>query len=173
MASQSGWFEGEDLSRHDKWLCMMYPRLSLLKELLSKDGGIFISIDYNEEANLKLLMNEIFGENNYRNTFIISRIKKNIQERERVKSVNLGHNSVLFYAKSEKCLIKPPTKKQDKSLRWHAFDAPGIRPTMEYDLFGFKPPRNRHWMYSESRATDMINKGLLRPNPKRKATIST
>ncbi len=42
--------EGEDLSRHDKWLCMMYPRLDLLKEFLSEDGAIFVSIDYNEEA---------------------------------------------------------------------------------------------------------------------------
>lgn len=53
--------EGEDLSRHDKWLCMMYPRLKLLHRLLAEDGVIFISIDDNEQANLKLLMDEIFG----------------------------------------------------------------------------------------------------------------
>jgi len=54
--------EGEDLSRHDKWCCMMYPRLKLLHKLLSEDGGIiFISIDDNELANLKVLMDEIFG----------------------------------------------------------------------------------------------------------------
>jgi adenine specific DNA methylase Mod len=41
--------EGEDLTRHDKWLCMMYPRLKLLREFLTEDGGIFVSIDYNEE----------------------------------------------------------------------------------------------------------------------------
>lgn len=158
--------EGEDLTRHDKWLCMMYPRLQLLKKLLSRDGAIFISIDYNEESNLRLLLNEIFGENNYRNTFVVSRIKKNIKEREEVKAVNFGHNSILFYAKSNKCLIIPPTKKQEKEIRWHAFDAPGIRKTMEYDLFGFKPPKNRHWMYSEERALEMINKGGLRPNPR-------
>src|SRR6218665_171984 len=53
--------EGEDLNRHDKWLCMMYPRLKLLHHLLSEDGTIFISIDDNELANLKVLMDEIFG----------------------------------------------------------------------------------------------------------------
>lgn len=54
--------EGDDLSRHDKWCCMMYPRLKLLHKLLSDDGGIiFISIDDNELANLKVLMDEIFG----------------------------------------------------------------------------------------------------------------
>lgn len=57
--------ESEDLSRHDKWLCMMYPRLKLLHKLLADDGAIFISIDDNEQANLKLICDEIFGKNNY------------------------------------------------------------------------------------------------------------
>lgn len=56
--------EGEDLSRHDKWLCMMYPRLKLLQKLLSKEGVIFISIDDHEVHNLILLTNEIFGIQN-------------------------------------------------------------------------------------------------------------
>ncbi|MDY4830577.1 MAG: site-specific DNA-methyltransferase [Campylobacter sp.] len=55
----------DDLSRHDKWLCMMLPRLKLLHRLLSDDGVIFISIDDNEMANLKLLCDEIFGLNNF------------------------------------------------------------------------------------------------------------
>lgn len=55
--------EGEDFSRHDKWLCMMYPRLRLLQKLLSSDGAIFISIDDNELYNLKLVCDEIFGSN--------------------------------------------------------------------------------------------------------------
>lgn len=53
--------EGEDLSRHDKWLCMMYPRLKLLQKLLAEDGAIFISIDDNELYNLKAICDEIFG----------------------------------------------------------------------------------------------------------------
>ncbi len=57
--------ESEDLTRHDKWLCMMYPRLKLLQRLLSDDGAIFISIDDNELANLKLIMNEVFGMGNF------------------------------------------------------------------------------------------------------------
>ncbi|MCI6427563.1 MAG: site-specific DNA-methyltransferase [Rikenellaceae bacterium] len=57
--------EGEDLSRHDKWLCMMYPRLQLLRSLLKEDGAIFISIDDNELANLKLLCDEVFGPQNF------------------------------------------------------------------------------------------------------------
>lgn len=57
--------EGEDLSRHDKWLCMMYPRLKLLHRLLAEDGAIFISIDDNEQANLRLICDEIFGARNF------------------------------------------------------------------------------------------------------------
>ena len=57
--------EGEDLTRHDKWLCMMYPRLRLLQRLLSDNGAIFISIDDNEQANLKLICDEIFGAQNF------------------------------------------------------------------------------------------------------------
>ena len=53
--------EGEDLTRHDKWLCMMYPRLMLLQKLLADDGAIFISIDDNELYNLKSICDEIFG----------------------------------------------------------------------------------------------------------------
>ena len=57
--------DGEDLERHDKWLCMMWPRLHLLKELLADDGVIFVSIDDNEQHHLRMLMDEIFGEGNF------------------------------------------------------------------------------------------------------------
>src|SRR6266571_9359580 len=53
--------EAEDLSRHDKWLCMMYPRLALLRQFLSDDGVIFVSIDENESARLQCVMDEVFG----------------------------------------------------------------------------------------------------------------
>lgn len=62
--------EGEDLSRHDKWLCMMYPRLKLLQKLLSDDGVIFISMDDSEIAHLKILCDEIFGSYNYVETIV-------------------------------------------------------------------------------------------------------
>lgn len=55
--------EAEDLTRHDKWLCMMYPRLKLLKELLKSDGIIFVQIDYRELTSLKSVLDEIFDEN--------------------------------------------------------------------------------------------------------------
>jgi adenine-specific DNA-methyltransferase len=66
----------DDLSRHDKWLCMMYPRLNLLHRLLAEDGVIFISIDDNEVAHLKCIMDELFGERNFVGQFTWVRKKK-------------------------------------------------------------------------------------------------
>ena len=62
--------EGEDFSRHDKWLCMMYPRLRLLQKLLAEDGAIFISIDDNELYSLKFICDEIFGSSNFLGTIV-------------------------------------------------------------------------------------------------------
>ena len=57
--------DGEDLERHDKWLCMMQPRLELLRELLADDGVIFASIDDNEQHHLRLLMDDVFGSESF------------------------------------------------------------------------------------------------------------
>ena len=62
--------EGEDACRHDKWCCMMYPRLMLLKELLREDGVILASIDDNEHQNLRATIDEVFGEQNFLGTIV-------------------------------------------------------------------------------------------------------
>ena len=96
--------EGEDLSRHDKWLCMMYPRLCLLQKLLKEDGAIFISIDDNEQANLKLICDEIFGQKNYVKTFIWY-TQGHTDNQDVITHV---HEYILMYAKNIKQLkIRP------------------------------------------------------------------
>lgn len=90
--------EGEDLSRHDKWLCMMYPRLILLYKLLSNDGTIFISIDDNECFYLKVLCDFIFGRSNFIANFIWEKRKN----RENRKEVSVRHDYILCYAKSKR-----------------------------------------------------------------------
>lgn len=97
--------EGEDLSRHDKWLCMMYPRLKILCKLLANDGDIFISIDDNEYSNLKLICDEIFGSRNFIATFIW---EKRVN-RENRKVVSSRHDYILCYAK--KCKRRSTTLK--------------------------------------------------------------
>ena len=62
--------EGETLDRHDRWLCMMYPRLALLRQFLREDGAIFISLDDNEIQALRYVMDEIFGMENFIATFV-------------------------------------------------------------------------------------------------------
>lgn len=88
--------DNEDLERHDKWLCMMWPRLQLLRELLSDDGVIFVSIDDNEQHHLRLLMDEIFGAENF-----IAQIIAQTNPRGRSLSQNVAqtHEYILMYAK--------------------------------------------------------------------------
>jgi adenine-specific DNA-methyltransferase len=158
----------KDGYQHSSWLSMMADRLVLGRSLLRADGGLFTSIDENEDARLRLLLEELFGAEQYRNTIVVARVKKSIKERERVKSLNWGTSYLLFFAASENTLITPPVRQQNgkRQEKWHSFDAPGIRPTMEYEIFGQKPPQGRHWMYSRERALEMIERGELRQNPK-------
>ena len=95
--------EGEDLSRHDKWLCMMYPRLKLLNRLLAENGVIFISVDDNEQANLKLLCDEIFGQSGSLATFIWKN-EGNFDNQAKIKS---GHEYILGYMKKKELLERP------------------------------------------------------------------
>ena len=67
----------EDLTRHDKWCCMMLPRLKLLRELLTDDGAIFVTIDDNEVHRLRALMDEVFGEDNFVTTVIWQKVYRN------------------------------------------------------------------------------------------------
>ena len=88
--------EGEDLSRHDKWLCMMYPRLKLLHRLMAKDGVIFISIDDNELYNLKMICDEIFGIRNYISSIAVI---NNLKGRSDDKYIATAHENLLIYHK--------------------------------------------------------------------------
>lgn len=146
----------DDLTRHDKWLCLMMPRLRLLKELLNDDGVIFISIDYNEEHHLKSLMDEIFGEINFRDSIKIRRGVKNVQAQfETIDSLSNGYESVLVYTKN-------PNRRFNKVYRelhdlqpgdWNNHWRGTDRPTMRYELFGITPAEGQ-WRWGESRSKD-------------------
>lgn len=154
--------EGEDLSRHDKWLCMMYPRLKLLQKLLSEDGAIFISIDENEFANLKLICSEIFGRNHHIATFVWQkRYSPDVRT-----SISDAHEYILCYGKDverfkETRHLLPLTSNQTKQFSnpdndtrgpWKAndFTAPGYRPNQMYEITLPSgriviPPKGRCW----------------------------
>ena len=88
--------EGEDLSRHDKWLCMMYPRLKLLHRLLANNGSLWVSIDDNEMPLLRQLLDEIFGRRN----FIASNVWQKRYSRENRGAIGDAHEYLMVYSKS-------------------------------------------------------------------------
>jgi adenine-specific DNA-methyltransferase len=100
--------EAEDTYRHSKWLAFMSKRLKLAKNLLKNTGVIFISIDDNEQANLKLLCDEIFGETNFIAQLIWEQGKKHIGT-----FVGINHEYMLIYAKN-KSVINDNEKNGDK-----------------------------------------------------------
>jgi adenine-specific DNA-methyltransferase len=97
----------EDLTRHDKWLCMMIPRLKLLRELLSEDGVICISIDDIELARLVNLMDEIFGEENKEE--IVCWRRRHNQPNDKSKAISKVAEFIVIYAKNLEYLKKKKT----------------------------------------------------------------
>jgi adenine-specific DNA-methyltransferase len=90
--------EGETLDRHDRWLCMMYPRLMLLKQFLREDGAIFVSIDDNEAGNLRLLMDEVFGARNFVTALIWRKVDS---PNDNKVPLTPDHEYVLVYARNK------------------------------------------------------------------------
>ena len=108
--------DNEDLERHDKWLCMMWPRLQLLKELLSDDGAIFVSIDDNEQHHLRAIMDEIFGEENFVAGLIWN--KKNVVQND-ARFVSTNHEYMTCYRKSDALIrFNPLPRTAEANLRY-------------------------------------------------------
>lgn len=130
--------EGEDLSRHDKWLCMMYPRLKLLYKLLSDDGAMFISIDDNEQASLKLVCDEIFGGWNY---VALVTAQTNPRGRTLDKYIAKTNEFVIIYAKTNKNNVIFQVPKDEKAEGdYKNFD--------EFGKYRFLELRNRNPVFN-------------------------
>lgn len=120
----------DDLTRHDKWLCMMTPRLKLLRELLAEDGAIFVSIDDNEQHHLRDLMDEAFGEDNFVTNIIW---QKKYAASNDAKYFSDNHDFITVYAKrksgDENGWIRkllPRTAKQDDLYKYDSNDGKGL-----------------------------------------------
>ena len=173
--------EKEDSFRHSKWLSFMSRRLKLAKGLLSDAGVIFMSIDENEFAHLKLLGDEIFDERNYVMDIIWN-------SRKSVSSdaiVSLNHNHTLVWAKDIEALrglnkqgirFKLPTRESnfanpdnDPRGPWAAdpFDAPGIRPNLTYPIKNpntgesHMPPNGRCWRTTPEEYSKYLSEGRI------------
>lgn len=146
---------------HSDWCSMIYPRLVLARNLLADDGVIFISIDEKEFSNLKLIADEIFGNNNYRNQLLVRRRIKslNFQFAENgLKSFNVGFEYILVYAKSDKSIFRAlRMKKENLSDKgsWNVFWSNADRPSMRYEILGFKPDKGQ-WRWKKELADKAV-----------------
>lgn len=170
--------EGEDLSRHDKWLCMMYPRLKLLQKLLAEDGAIFISIDDVEFYNLRLICNEVFGEHNFIATIIW---RKNYAPKSTAKHFSEDHDYILVFGKNADNWIPhkmPRTEKQNKAYKNFDNDPRGLwRPNnlaarnyYSKGTYSIKcpggriiegPPSGSYWRVSEEKFWELDRDGRI------------
>ena len=164
--------EADDLSRHDKWLCMMYPRLCLLRQFLRDDGTIFVSIDDNEIHSLRHLMDEVFGPRSFVATIIWQKV---YSPKNSAKHFSEDHDYIVVYAKNAEVwrpnLVSRSTdqdkryKNPDKDHRgpWKTSDLSARNP---YSLGTYPitcpsgrvipgPPRGSYWRYSEENFREM------------------
>lgn len=153
--------EAEDLCRHDKWLCMMYPRVAMLREFLQEDGLIFVSIDDDEVGHLRLLLDEIFGAGNFiANIVWQKRYVSNVT----AKYLSDMHDHILVYAKNPQLVTTSKIPRTDEQLTayknpdndprgvWRAQDLSASKPYSagQFEITGptglkFNPPPNRYW----------------------------
>jgi adenine-specific DNA-methyltransferase len=168
----------DDLSRHDKWLCMMYPRLCFLKKLLSEDGSLWISIDDNTAHYLKVIMDEIFG----RGCFISTIVWQKRYSRENRSAIGDAHEYIFVYAinpnlfkitrnrsplnvKSASVYKNP---NNDPKGRWRGIpmNAQGYRPNQMYPIETpsgktVYPPKGRCWSLIEPEFNKLLRSGRI------------
>ncbi|MCC7303093.1 MAG: site-specific DNA-methyltransferase [Bacteroidia bacterium] len=165
----------EDLTRHDKWLCMMMPRLKLLRELLSEDGVIFISIDDNEQHRLRMLCDEVFGEDNF---VVDIAWRSGDSSNNDAKTFSNDYNSTLVYSKTLEWLPNrlERTEKNNEHYKnpdndprgpWFAgnVSSPNPRENLKYKIKtpGRKiiaPPANG-WRWKKETLMEMIDTGEI------------
>ena len=152
-----------------QFLEFLRRRLILLRELLTSDGCIFVHLDWKKGHYVKVLLDEIFGESNFRNEIVVRRTQKSYLERDYISSLNVGFDTLYLYAASGATRFAPVYRQQSVREKWHSLDAPnwsGTRPNLVYELFGHMPPEGRCWAWSRERAEEAIARGDLRPNPR-------
>jgi len=137
----------------DSFLDMLYPRLQLIRKLLSQNGSVFVHIGTNVSHHVRTIMDEIFTKENFRNEIYVKRRKKNNQSQfGTIKSMNTAFDTILFYSNNPDLKYKAPMKKMDeKQNNWHSFDASQNRPNLVYSIEGTLPSAGC-WRWTKDRA---------------------
>ncbi|HCL4480063.1 TPA: site-specific DNA-methyltransferase [Clostridium botulinum] len=147
-------FKYNDTFSDMEWDEFMKKRLTIARELLKEDGAMAIHIDDNQYAELRILMNKIFGKENYVNTIVLSRTKKNISNQfEKIKRLPKDIEFVLIYKKSDKFYFKKPYKDSSKKRKegyWQSFHSNADRPTMRYKIGKINISEGQ-WKWSKER----------------------
>ena len=150
--------DSEDGFRHSKWLSFMKPRLQLAHEMLSDDGVIFVSIDDHEQAYLKVMMDGIFGEQNFITNLIYDGGLKNNS-----RFVSVGHDYMLTYAKSKSALIENDTVWRETKRGLHLFKKFIKELQSRSDTTENKQSELRAWLKAQ-KALGTLDKGLFAYN---------
>ena len=146
---------------HTDWLNMIYPRLKVARDLLTEDGVIFISIGEEEIQNLKKICDEIFGAENFRNSFITRRYDKNLNRQfmeNGLQTFNIGFEYILCYSKksfSFTPVFRQASEERQSSGYWKGFWNDADRPTMRYDILGFTPETGQ-WKWKQEVAQEAV-----------------
>lgn len=141
----------------DSYLHMLYERFLVMKELLNKEGSIFVHVGSNVSHLVKLLLDDSFGINNFRNEIVLpGRASKNLQQQfETIQRLNVRHDILLWYSADEKTRFVPFWVEKHKlgnpEGHWHHFWSTASRSTMRYELFGVTPTTGQ-WVWKKERA---------------------
>lgn len=147
-------------------------RLIVAKELLASDGVIFVRQDYHFSHYIKLVLDEIFGKENFQNEIIINRFKRQLKNLTRF---NHAADSILFYSKTSEYYFKEVTRQrldtftgEIAELAWRGMSSPGLRNPPERTIFGkvMYPPKGRHWTFKQDTIDEMIRDERIRINDK-------
>ncbi|MEW5948688.1 MAG: site-specific DNA-methyltransferase [Thermodesulfobacteriota bacterium] len=139
----------------DSYLDMLYPRLQLMKRLLAEDGSIYVHLDWHVGHYVKVMMDEVFGKENFRNEIIINRgRRKSLQSQfEYMSGLGSEHDMILLYSKTTNAQYRHVKSQiRAKGEQWQSFWRGNVeRPTMQYELLGFKPTHGQ-FLWAKERA---------------------
>lgn len=142
------------------WLALIYDRVLLIRDLLDKDGSLFVRCSHDGNMILRQMLNAAYGQDNYRNEIILRRAEETKgdlnKQFETIKSITVNYDNLYWYSKYPSSrfnrIVKPIT--EDKSdAHWHSFWKAMDRPTMRYSLLGIDLTNHYgQWMWEQNRA---------------------
>lgn len=147
----------EDLWKLDMYLEMMQRRLVGIHKLLSPSGSIFVHLDWHAMHYVKVMMDGIFGPDNFRNEIIVKRGRRKnlLYQFKSIDRMHNAHDSILWYSKSKDTKFPRPLAEYLSPAKWMGFWSNIDRPTMRYRIFGHTPERGQ-WKWEEARALRAI-----------------